>query len=348
MPSKVYFKQARSFAERKEALAAVLGSMPPFKKGSFVAIKLTIGDTTSQVFLKPELVAEVVGKIKADGAKPFVFDTSVIYKGERMNAVDHMNLAYKKGFTPQAIGAPFIIADGIFGIDGREFPVDYEHIKKIKTPSFVGIVDNLAVLSHITGHIMSSYAGALKNVGMGMSSRAGKQVQHSSVKPSVIKKNCVMCGACIDICPVQAISRRDEKAFIDSKVCVGCGECLCACLYDAIGVNWKSDITLFYQRMTEYAAGILSKFTTRFFINCAFDVTKECDCIAAANEPIIAHDLGIVASSDIVAVEKATVDLLTQKEDVFLKAQKHSLYRKQIEYAEALSLGSLSYELVRL
>lgn len=348
MAATVYFKEAKTIEERGPALSAILARMTTFKNASFVAIKLTVGDMHSRHYLKPELVKQVVEKIKSDGARPFLFDTNVLYiEGKRHNAVDHMMLAHEKGFSPDAIGAPFLIADGLFGADGHEYTVNYNHIKKIKVPSLVGSVDHLLVLSHITGHVMSSYAGAIKNVGMGMSSRPGKHAQHSSVKPNTIAKKCVMCGACIPVCPTAAISKKDEKAFIDAKKCIGCGECLCACKYDAITVNWKTDVKQFYERMTEYTAGILSKFKSTFFINFAFDVTKECDCIANEHEPVICVDAGILASSDIVAVEKATVDLLTSKEDIFEKAQKHSLYRKQLEYAQQLSLGSLEYDLVR-
>lgn len=348
MLSKVYFKDNPNAESRKQAISQILKYLPIYPKNSFVAIKLTIGDKNSRLFIKPELVRDVIEKIKSQGAKPFVFDTNVIYQGQRMNAVDHLNLAYEKGFLPQHIGAPFIIADGLFGLDGREFDTNYQHIKKIKIPSFMGIVDNLVVLSHITGHIMSGYAGAIKNVGMGMSSRSGKQVQHSSVKPHVIINKCVMCGACIRICPVKAISQKDDKAFINSKVCIGCGECLCVCVYDAISLNWKTDIKIFSERMTEYTAAILSKFKNKFFINFAFDVTKECDCIAGENEPKICQDLGILASDDIVAIERATTDLLTESEDVFLKAQGQNIYHNQLEYAHRLSLGSLQYKLISL
>ncbi|MBL7197561.1 MAG: DUF362 domain-containing protein [Candidatus Omnitrophica bacterium] len=348
MPSRVYFKSISDDMARDIALSQILRNIPAYQKDSFVAIKITIGDENSRLYLKPELVAQVVEGIKRQGARPFVFDTNVIYQGKRMNAVDHLNLAYGRGFSPQNIKAPFIIADGVFGLDGREFSVDYKHIKKIKAPSFIGIIDNLIVLSHISGHIMTGYAGAIKNVGMGMSSRSGKQVQHSSVKPHVILKKCVMCGACIEICPISAISKKNDKAFIDSKVCVGCGECLCACSFDAISVNWKTDLKVFGERMVEYTTGILSKFKNKFFINFAFDITKECDCIAAVNEPTICKDLGILASDDILAVEKASLDLLTKKEDVFYKAQKNNLSLEQLNYANELSLGNLDYELIKL
>jgi len=348
MVGKVYFKQILDGESKEAALSQIIKNMPVYQKNSFVAIKTTIGDENCRLFLKPELVAMVVEELKRQGAKPFVFDTSVIYQGQRANAVDHLNLAYSKGFTPQNIKAPFIIADGLFGMDGREFIVNYKNIKKVKIPSFIGIIDNLIVLSHITGHIMAGYAGAIKNVGMGMSCRSGKQVQHSSVKPNIISKKCVMCGACIEICQVKAISKKDDKVFIDSKVCVGCGECICACRFDAVSVNWKTDVKLFGERMVEFAAGILSKFKNKFFINFAFDITKECDCMAAINEPIIYKDLGILASDDIVVVEKASLDLLTKEEDIFYKAQKNNIGLEQLNYASKLNLGNLDYELVRL
>jgi len=349
MASKVYFKSVERNKDSKEvALKEILENLPQFPQSSFVGIKITIGDYNSPFAIKPELVALVIDKIKAQKAKPFVFDTNVIYKGQRMNAVDHLNLAYEKGFTPDKIKAPFIIADGVFGLDGREFKTDYNHIKKIKVPSFVGVLDNLVVLSHITGHMMTGYAGAIKNVAMGMSCRPGKQVQHSSVKPKVKSNNCVMCGACIDICPVKAISKKSDKAFVDKKVCVGCGECLCVCQYGAIAVNWKEDYGIFNERVVEYAAGILSKFKNKFFVNCAFEITKECDCMENTKESMISDEIGIFASSDILALERATADACNKKEDIFLKHQKIDFYLQQFEYAKQLSLGSLEYELIQL
>ena len=349
MPGKVYFKGVDSNKESREAaLGKILDNLAKFPQDSFVGIKITIGDINSPFAIKPELVALVIDKIKSQKANPFVFDTNVIYKGKRNNAVDHLNLAYEKGFTPDKIKAPFIIADGVFGLDGRDFKVDYKHIKNIRVPSFVGVLDNLVVLSHITGHMMTGYSGAIKNVAMGMSCRPGKQVQHSSVKPRVNPDRCVMCGACIEICPVNAISKHKDKAFIDNKVCVGCGECLCACQYEAIAVNWKEDYWVFNERLVEYAAGILSKFKNKFFINCAFEITKECDCMDNTGVSFITQDAGIFASGDILALEKATADACTKKEDVFFKHHKLNFYLQQFEYAQKLALGNLEYELVQL
>ncbi|MBP7216219.1 MAG: DUF362 domain-containing protein [Candidatus Omnitrophica bacterium] len=239
MKSDVYFVSLSSshLKERQVALARLIEKANPhltFREGEFVPVKITIGDTDCVYHVHPALVSMIIAAIAQQKAKPFLFDTSVIYKGQRQNAIDHLALAQRKGFTYEQTGAPFIVADGVFGNDGKEFTVSSNDIKKVRTPSFVGMVDSLLVLSHATGHIVSGYAGAIKNVAMGMSCRATKQVQHSSLKPSVIEKRCTACGCCIAICPVKAITYVKKKAFIDQGVCVGCGECLCACKFDAI------------------------------------------------------------------------------------------------------------------
>jgi hypothetical protein len=97
--------------------------------------------------------------------------------------------------------------------------------------------------------------------------------------------------------------------------------------------------------MVEVSEFVLSKFKNKFFINFALDITKECDCISDKNDKIISEDLGILASRDAVALDKATVDLLTKKDDIFLKAQNKSEYHKMLEYAAERGLGNIEYNL---
>lgn len=369
MRSDVYFIKVSSSGteERTLALKRLLDKINPFwgyKKEEFIPVKLTIGDSSCVYNISPDLVKVIISKIKKIGAKPFLFDTSVIYKGERQNAVDHLNLAQSKGFGHNRVGAPFIIADGVFGQDGREFAINNKDINKIKIPSFIGMVDSMFVLSHVTGHIVSRYAGAIKNVAMGMSCRPAKQVQHSSLKPSVIEKKCVACGCCIAICPVKAISQMDagpvsrtglkevpivkNKAFIDSKLCVGCGECICACKFDAIYINWHEDPRIFCRRMAETANFILSKFKNKYFINFAFDITKECDCISIKDELMVSADLGILASSDILSLDKATADLIMHDKKTDFFSGKSDIYINMFEYAREIGMGNLEYNLINL
>jgi len=337
---------------RASGLLKIIERMDPFsayKKDEFIAIKLTIGDTKCIYNAAPQLVKSVVSEIKKKKAKPFLFDTNVIYKGSRLNAVDHLTLVQNKGFAYSRIGAPFIIADGIFGQDGKEYELKSDYIKRVRIPSFIGMLNNLVVLSHVTCHILAGYAGALKNVSMGMVSKPTKQVQHSSLRPHVIEERCTGCGCCIKICPANAISFGDNsKAFIEQGKCIGCGECLCACKFDAIFINWEEDKGVFLKRMTDVAAFILSRFKNKFFINLTFDITKECDCISTKNERIICSDIGILASNDIVALDKATLDLINKNEDLILKEQSQDSYKTALEYAHEKGLGSLVYNLIEL
>jgi len=354
MKSEVYFVPLKNkdSGERCAALKKLLERAEPFagyKKDEFVPVKLTIGDAACIYHVSPQLVKIIVAGIKAVQAKPFLFDTNVIYHGERMNAVDHLNLAQSKGFGYEHIGAPFIIADGVFGHDGSRLKVESNIISEIKAPSFIGMLDSLVVLSHATGHIVSGYAGAIKNVAMGMVARSTKQVEHSSLKPSVIENKCLACGCCIKICPAAAISLVREKAQINQKLCLGCGECLVACKYHAINVNWREDAVVFAKRMVDAAHCILDKFKNKFFITFAFDITKECDCISGPKEKIISQDLGILASRDIVSLDKAVLDLLEPQDskDPYIR-EAEKIGKDMFAYADKKGLGSLDYELVKL
>ena len=354
MKPRVYFKSLQDSGDRQNCLAEVLdrplSEWEGIKQDEIVGIKSTVGDTENRGYIKPELIKLVVNKLKGMNLKPFVFDTNVIYKGMRMNAIDHLSLAYEKGFGSEHLGCPFISADGIFGADSRAININLKNLKEIRVPSLISILENLVVLSHITGHMLTGYAASIKNVGMGMASRAGKQIQHSSVKPRIIKDKCTLCGCCIDVCPAGAISKKQDqdRVLIDSSLCLGCGECISACKYDAIQINWQEDTNIFLERIAEYAWGILTRIKRRIFFNFAFDITKECDCLAG-NDPNIINDVGIFASDDILAVDKACFDILTSKGgDVFARHQNTQAHLHQFNYAQEIGLGNLDYELKRL
>jgi uncharacterized Fe-S center protein len=349
MKSEVYFQRMGKGQRVRDCFQAVLGNLDPylskFEKGAFVGIKMTIGDKGSTGYIKPESVGLLVKKLKKQGAKPFVFDTNVIYRGQRQNAVDHLTLAYNKGFTPGKLGCPYIIADGVFGSDSVSIHVESGSVSNIKVPSLVNVLDDLIVLSHVTGHMMSGYSGSIKNVAMGMASRAGKQVQHSSVKPVIDVDTCTLCGTCIETCPVSAISELSGRAFVNSNICIGCGECIAACKIDAVTINWKEDPLVFIERMTEYAAGILSQMKRKVFINFATDITLECDCICGDDRRIF-NDIGIFASEDILAVDRACYDMLKGERDILSRGGKIKAHLHQFKYAEKIGLGRQDYELI--
>lgn len=354
MKSDVYYSEATTgrIEDRVIALRKILAQANPFaplKNDEYIPVKLTIGDTACAHNVSPDLVRLVIADIRKRGARPFLFDTSVIYKGERQVAVDHLNLAERKGFGHSKVGAPFIIADGVFGNDGREYSLGSPDIDKIKVPSFVGMTDSLVVLTHATGHIVSKYAGAIKNIAMGMACRPTKQVQHSSLKPMIIEKACVGCGKCVAICPVNAITLAvpgGKKSRINQAACVGCGECLCACTFNAIMLNWEEDPHTFCRRMVDVAVYVLSKFSYTYHIMFALDITKDCDCISSKDDIMVADNIGILASTDILAVEKATVDLIAKHKKTDFFAKDRDIFANMLDYAAEKKLGSLDYNLI--
>ena len=84
-----------------------------------------------------------------------------------------------------------------------------------------------------------------------------------------------------------------------------------------------------------------------FFANFLIHVTKNCDCDSRAQEKVVS-DIGILASYDPVAIDQATVDLLTKAHggDLLQELWPENDYNFQIAHAEGLGLGSREYELI--
>ena len=356
MPNKsiVYFKEInkKDLGQLKLGLKELLKHaqvFSKFKKNEIVPIKLTFGEKGNKTFCSPELVKIVADKVKAHGAKPYLTDSNVLYHGSRTNAVDHTNLAYEHGFTPDKCGAPIVIADGLYSENFAEIPYKGKRLTSLKVATSILKTDSIVGLAHFTGHMLTGFGGAIKNIGMGLANRAGKQIQHSSVKPKILTSKCVMCGRCIEVCPIEAISEVNKKANIDQNKCIGCCDCIVACRYGAVSINWAEDVRIFEERMVEYADGILKRFKNKYFLNLLTNITKECDCIETGTEGIV-EDIGILASEDCLAIDKASLDLVLAKtkDDVFKKAHPLADYTRQLEYGSEAGLGSLEYELLKI
>jgi len=53
----------------------------------------------------------------------------------------------------------------------------------------------------------------------------------------VDNEKCTGCGTCVDECPSEAISMKDEKAVVDADTCVDCGVCVDTCPSEAISLE---------------------------------------------------------------------------------------------------------------
>ena len=339
-----------ALAARFKNLIKASGLCEDFKKGELLPVKLHMGEKGNTGHVDARVVKVMIDKLKSKAVKPFIAETNVLYQGRRVNAVDHLMLACEHGFSPEQLGAPVFIADGLWGENAFEVEISKKHFKNVNIAKPVKYFDSLISIAHVTGHLLTGYAASIKNVGMGLASRAGKLRQHSNIKPHVKRENCTLCRRCLQVCPVSAIIEAEGKAFIRQEVCVGCGECIAACKFAAIAEDYGEDAKILTEKIVEYAYGVLLNVRKKVFFNFAVRITKNCDCMAKDERPIV-KDVGIFASADPVACDKAAAEMIVSAagEDVFRKVYPNAdIYENQILYAQEIGLGSAQYELRRI
>ena len=201
-PSKVYFTNLRvhngdSLQKKLERLIRRAGIETIDFNGRYAAIKIHFGEPGNLAYLRPNYAKTVADVVKSLGGKPFLTDCNTLYVGGRKNALDHIESAYLNGFSPFSTGCHILIADGLKGTDDVAVPVKGgEYVKEAKIGRAVMDADIVISLTHFKGHEMAGFGGALKNLGMGCGSRAGKMEMHSAGKPYVKTEVCIGCGAC--------------------------------------------------------------------------------------------------------------------------------------------------------
>lgn len=364
--SKVYFTDLKaSFKENLLAKVVKLMDVTDLKgivlPRNLVAIKLHFGEKGNIAFIRPNFIRQIVDYIKELEAYPFLTDTNTLYRGTREDSVSHLNTAIENGFAYSVVNAPIIIADGMRGASSTEVRIDQKIFQNAYIGKEIYESDVLISVAHFTGHELSGFGGTIKNLSMGCASRKGKLAQHSDLSPKVKKKRCIGCGDCIEHCSQSAISLQDEKAVIDSQSCVGCGECILICPNKAIDVRWNADNSLFQKKMVEYAFAVLKgKKGRTVFLNFLTQISPACDCPPYNDAPMV-QDLGIMAATDPVAIDQASVDMVNRQralegsclkrhrgagEDKFRGVYPKVDWSIQLDYAEKIGLGYRNYELI--
>ncbi len=336
--------------------------------GKFVAVKMHFGELGNISFLRPNFAKAVVDVIKELGGKPFLTDCNTMYPGFRKNALEHLYCAWENGFTPLSVGCPVIIADGLKGTDDIDVPVrGGEYVKEAHIGRAVMDADIFISLSHFKGHEETGFGGAIKNIGMGCGSRAGKKDQHSAGKAQIDPVLCRGCRKCQKECANGGLVFDEERRKMTvTEQCVGCGRCLGACNFDAISfANFVAN-ELLGRRMAEYAKAVVDG-RPHFHISLIVDVSPNCDCHSENDAPII-PDIGMLCSFDPLALDQACVGLCNSVEpfkngqvgdnmakpgfvnyfDLFKNSRPTIDWKSCMEHAEKIGLGSRDYELVRL
>ena len=333
----------------------------------FVAIKLHFGEPGNLAYLRPQYARALAEFIKSKGGRPFLTDCNTLYVGMRKNALDHLDAAYMNGFYPLATGCQVIIGDGLKGTD--EVHVDFpegEFVKSAKIGRAVTDADIIISLNHFKLHEATGFGGAIKNLGMGAASRAGKMEQHAQGKPEVEQSLCIGCGNCARECGQDAIefvkaSDGKRKAFINQEKCVGCGRCIGAFPTDATHPQWDNTNEMLCRKMGEYATAVV-KGKKQFHISLITDVSPCCDCHAENDAPLIPN-VGMFASFDAVALDKACADMANKQPrlpgtildmlkatsgDLFCDVHPTTVWKAQLEQAEKVGMGNCAYELIKI
>lgn len=364
--SKVYFanlrtKIGKNLLDKVKILLEKLEIKDIFKENEFVAIKIHFGEKGNLSYIRPNFVRVVVDELKKLNTKPFLTDCNTLYRGTRADSVSHIETAITNGFDYAVVNAPIIIADGLTGGNTKKIEVNLENFKTVSIGAEIARAEGLVVMSHFKCHELTGFGGALKNLGMGCASREGKLAQHSNISPTVKKKNCIGCQLCVKNCAHNAITIIDKKAEIIQKNCVGCAECILVCPKGAIVINWNEQIPILQKKMIEYAYGA-QKGKKAIYLNFLTQISPACDCYGHNDYPVT-QDIGILASLDPVAIDKASVDLVNKErgnvnsalksgfgvdEDKFRGVYPEIDWSIQLDYAVKIGLGNMEYELISI
>ena len=372
--SKVYFTDFRTIANgdglptKLKKLIKKAGIADLDLEGKFVAIKMHFGELGNISYLRPNYARAVVDVVKELGGKPFLTDCNTLYPGSRKNALEHLSCAWENGFTPLTVGCPIIIGDGLKGTDELEVPVvGGEYVEKAKIGRAVMDADVFISLNHFKGHEMTGFGGAIKNIGMGCGSRAGKCEQHISGKVKISQKKCRGCKRCMFMCANGGLEFDKEtmKMKVNADNCLGCGRCIAACSFDAIYSPDYHAPKLLNYKMAEYAKAVIDG-RPHFHISLVQDISPNCDCHPENDAPILPN-IGMFASKDPLALDQACVDACLaatplpgsqlydrmqrpdfhDHHDHFTNSTPESEWKSCLEHAAKIGIGSREYELIK-
>ncbi|MEX2680800.1 MAG: DUF362 domain-containing protein [Candidatus Sigynarchaeota archaeon] len=351
-PEKVKHMEANNTLPKKMERMLDQAGLENIVKGKKVCIKMHLGGGIGYTTIHPVFVRTLVDAIKKAKAKSvFICDGS---------AKDAEN----RGYTKRSVHAPLV---SLFGFGGKTMrvPINFKTFDTADISKKVLDADVLIVLSHLKAHGDCGFGGAGKNIAMGVvppTTRAKMHALEGSIKWDGTK--CKHCKKCIEECPNKANKFNDKGEFeVFWHACKYCRHCILACPEKALTTD-GNNFGDFQEAMARVIKHVLDHFGKNnvFFINVLKNITVFCDCWGMSSASLV-PDLGILGSRDIVAIDKASLDMVKEEnliqdglpEDYTLGEGAHlfeKIHAKNPyllgEILQRLGNGSTEYEIKRV
>ncbi|QVK19923.1 DUF362 domain-containing protein [Mycoplasmatota bacterium] len=342
----VYFKDISCDTNKSEIakilLKTVISKEEITLKGE-VPIKVHFGEKGNITFIKAEDYDGIIDYLQENNISTSFIETNVLYVGSRTIKERHIKTAEEHNFTR----IPIIIADGEYGEDYNTIKINKEFFDEALIGREFSNFDQFIVCSHFKGHILAGFGGAIKQLSMGFASRGGKLAMHSLSVPAINPKICTGCGICEEKCPSSAIEVRD-LAVINNDKCIGCAACISHCPEHSISIDWNNNAN-FLEKLAEYAYAA-QRDKEVVYITFVTNITDNCDCLGVAMEPVI-KDIGMFASTDPVALDKACFDLVTKEKNTAPDSNLWKYFDRgnnTLKHAEKIGLGATKYKIIKI
>jgi len=319
-------------------------------------LKVEVGPPGRRSAIGPDWARAVAGALAGSPQGPppvgsFCFDTLSITTRGLEEVESHLDLARGKGFGAGLDGLPFLVADG--PDQGRAEPLRLaDSDLEVGLAAGAARAEGLCVLNAVRSHPHTGFQGAVSALGLGLVDREGKIALHRDIRPSVNTPLCAGCGSCLDVCLFDAIVINAGRAYIEHEQCTGCGECMTVCFMAGIASEEQDGILRFQARVAESARAVRTRVTADApgragYFNFMIDLGRQGGSEARSRHRKQPGTLGILASTDPVALDQATWDLVTDR----IGGPLHEWcgYRQEpdalLDRAAELDLGSREYRL---
>lgn len=323
--------------------------MEEIVKDKWTAIKMHLGRNIGYSTIHPLFVKILVDKLKEYGAKVYITDQEV--EG-----------AKNRGYTEDYLGVPVIPVCGLMGKYYYEKKVDFKTFKNVDIGGNIHDAEVMIDLSHVKGHGVCGYGGACKNIAMGcVTDRTRREIHSLEGGLEWNEELCTHCELCINSCNHNANKFDDNNNYsIFYHNCTYCQHCVKVCPTKAITLN-ANEYKDFQEGMAICTDEVLKIFKPGhvFYINFLINITALCDCWGLTT-PALVPDIGVMASQDIVAIERASLDAIKIEnllpdgvpQGMELGSKGHlfeRLHRKdpfvQLQALEERGLGTQEYEI---